>query len=68
MNINKHYECRSCHNEWTVKQGFNIKTKQCPMCQKWDDEKPQREKEWEERQKFLIEKIDFPYVPGDPFW
>jgi len=65
------YECRSCHNEWTLDEGFRIDTNQCAGCQQWDDDKPKRDKEWKERQEFsknYPNGIDFPYVAGDPFW
>ncbi len=65
------YECRSCHNTWTLEEGFRVDTNQCAGCQKWDDDKPIRDKEYKERQEFLKKYpngIDFPYVAGDPFW
>lgn len=67
----KSYECKSCHNFWTIDEGFRIDTKQCYGCQKWDDDKPKRDKEVKERmawQKKYPHGIDFAYVAGDPFW
>lgn len=66
------HECSFCGNMYTESEGFRIDTGQCEGCQKWDDEKPQRDKELKERMEFLkkVEKgyFDFPYVAGDPFW
>ena len=66
-----HYECRSCHNEWVLEEGFRLDTMQCFGCQKWDDDKPIREKEQEERQAFsrmFPNGVDFNYSAGDPYW
>ena len=64
------HECSFCHNTYTLEEGFHLKTMQCAACQKYDDEKPQRDAERAERVKMQQElgKVDFPYVPGDPFW
>jgi hypothetical protein len=66
-----YFYCKSCHNGWSLDEGFRVDTMQCYACQKWDDDKPKREKEYQERQKFLKQYpngINFPYVAGDPFW
>lgn len=63
------YECKYCHNEWSLDEGFRLDTMQCAGCQKWDDDKPKRDAEMKE---LMIaarsERIDFPYVAGDPYW
>ena len=63
------HSCKFCNNDWTVKDGFNLKTKQCPPCDAWDADKPKRDaelKEWKRIQE--LPKINFPYVVGDPYW
>jgi hypothetical protein len=60
------YECSFCHNTWTLAEGFRLDTNQCAGCQKWDDDKPKRDKEHQERKKWL--DANFKYVAGDPFW
>jgi hypothetical protein len=62
--------CNFCHNSWTKEEGFNEKTGQCAGCQKWDDDKPIRDKEQKEREEFREKcgNINFAYCPGDPFW
>ncbi len=59
------YTCKDCQNTWSKKE-FVIKTNQCKVCKKWDDDKPERDKEFEFRMN--TPKVDFPYVAGDPFW
>jgi len=65
------YTCSSCDNTWSLEEGFRVDTDQCASCQKWDDDKPKRDKEWAERKQWLDafpNGINFLYVPGDPFW
>ncbi len=64
------YECCSCHNTWSLDEGFRTDTSQCAGCQKWDDDKPKRDKEWEERKEWLDGNRgnNFQYVAGDPHW
>lgn len=66
----KLYECSYCHNEWALKEGFRLDTMQCAGCQKWDDDKPIRDKERAEREMFRQQSrgMNFPYVAGDPAW
>ena len=44
-----HHTCSFCGNDWTVEDGFNLKTMQCPPCDAWDNDKPKREAEKAER-------------------
>ena len=68
---NELFECSYCHNTYTLKEGFVLKTMQCASCQRWDDEKPLRKIQEYERESFRKQfpnGIDFPYVAGDPIW
>lgn len=47
----KHYSCSFCNNDWTVEDGFNLKTMQCPSCDAWDNDKPKRDAEKTEQQR-----------------
>lgn len=62
------YECSSCHNTWSLDEGFRIDTGLCAGCQKWDDEKPKRDAEDKQREAFENAYTGFPYIAGDPFW
>ena len=65
------YECRYCHNYWSIDEGFRLDTMECASCQRWDDEKHIRDKEQTERVEFRKEHsngVDFKYVAGDPYW
>lgn len=68
--MSKLYECSFCGNDWTIEEGFVLKTMQCAGCQEWDDTKEQRDKEWKERMEWSEKhKYDkFKYCPGDPHW
>ena len=57
---NTHYRCSFCGNDWTIEDGFNLKTKQCEPCDKYDEEEPFRKAEryrlakwWEEDGRFI---------------
>ena len=64
-----HHSCSFCGNDWTIEDGYNPKTKQCPPCDAWDADKPKRDAEREEwRRIAALPKIDFPYMSGDPYW
>lgn len=67
MKVNKLFECSFCGNEWSLDEGFVLKTMQCKG---YDDAQPQRDKEKKERMKSEEEfkSINFPYVAGDPYW
>lgn len=46
------HSCSFCGNDWTISQGYNPETKQCPSCDAWDRDEPakkserEREKVW----------------------
>jgi hypothetical protein len=64
-----HYSCKFCNNDWTVEDGFNLKTMQCPPCDAWDNDKPNRDKEMQEWRRLRdLPKVNFPYMSGDPYW
>ena len=55
-----YHSCSFCGNDWTIEDGFNLKTKQCPPCDKYDEEEPARQAErdrqkkwWEEEGRFI---------------
>jgi hypothetical protein len=64
------FECSFCGNDWSLDEGFVLKTMQCKGCQDYDDTKPQRDKEMKERMKWVEEfkNVNFQYVAGDPYW
>lgn len=65
-----HHSCSFCGNDWTIEDGYNPETKQCPPCDAWDAEKPARrlaeeqQREWEKNNPMP----NFPYMSGDPYW
>jgi len=64
-----HHSCSFCGNDWTIEDGYNPETKQCPPCDAWDADKPKRDAELEEwRRIAALPKVDFPYMAGDPYW
>jgi len=64
-----HHSCKFCNNDWTVEDGFNLETQQCPPCDAWDADAPKRQAELEEWRRIdKLPKVDFPYVSGDPYW
>lgn len=66
----KQRECSYCHNWWSIREGYDMESKQCKGCSDWDKDKPRRDAEWKRRMenhdKFA--NVNFPYVAGDPFW
>lgn len=68
MKQTQHYSCSYCGNDWTIEQGFNLKTNQCPPCDEFDVEEPLRKKErerlikyWEEEGCFVETNLAFKY-------
>lgn len=62
----KHYSCSFCGNDWLLEEGFNLKTMQCPPCDKYDLEEPTRKAErdrlqkwWEEEGKYIERYLKF---------
>lgn len=60
MDKHKFYSCSFCGNDWTLDQGFNLQTKQCPPCDAYDRDEPAREAErqqqrdwWERDGKYI---------------
>ena len=56
----EHYSCSFCGNDWTLEQGFNVNTKQCPPCDKYDEQAPKIKAErdrilkyWEDEGRFV---------------
>jgi hypothetical protein len=62
----KSYCCSGCGNYWRKSEGYNPKTKQCKGCDDYDKEEPKRR--LERKRLNSLPDINFPYVPGDPFW
>ncbi len=60
------YECKHCHNTWSLEEGFRLDTGQCKGCQEYDDTKEEREARYDRWSKMV--PVDFPYMAGDPFW
>ena len=66
MDSDVYYSCSFCHNDYTINQGYNPKTKQCKGCDDWDNK---GKKEQVDKIKLNnLPEANFPYVPGDPFW
>ena len=63
-----HYSCSFCKNDWTIKDGFNLKTNQCPPCDAYDIEYLIRKAEinrqrkwWEEEGRFIEANLAMKY-------
>jgi hypothetical protein len=64
-----HHSCKFCNNDWTVEDGFNLETQQCPPCDAWDADREKRDAETKELLRIQnLPKAYFPYMAGDPFW
>jgi hypothetical protein len=57
--INHLHTCSFCQNDWSIKDGFNLKTKQCASCDKYDLEEPEKEKERDRHEKWWQEEGRF---------
>ncbi len=66
-----HHSCSFCGNDWTIEDGFNLKSKQCPPCDSYDLEEPKKKLERERIAEWVRnhpEAGSFKYVSGDPYW
>lgn len=54
--MKKFYSCSFCNNDWTIEEGFNLETNQCPPCDIYDREEPIRKVERERQEKWWREE------------
>lgn len=54
------YICSFCKNDWTIEEGFNLKTNQCHLCDTFDIEEPIRNAERDKSTKWREEQL--PYI------
>lgn len=50
------HSCSFCGNDWTIEEGFNLETKQCPPCDAYDKEEPARQAERDRQEKWWQEE------------
>jgi hypothetical protein len=51
-----HYSCSFCGNDWTIEDGYNPATKQCPSCDAYDREEPARKAERDRQSRWWQEE------------